>query len=92
MESSNSVEKVVGIEASRTTLKAVLAQRDGTVIDAFGAVRFDGKDALERIAEFSSGVKERFGDFSAIGVAVPGLVNKQDGGGKKHAPKKAAGR
>lgn len=80
MESSNPMEKVVGIEASRTTLKAVLARPDGTVIDAFGAVRYDGKDALERISDFSSSVKQRFGGFSAIGIAVPGLVNKQDGG------------
>lgn len=79
-EAVSQPQTVVGIEASRTSLKAVLAHSDGTVVDAFGAVRYDGKDPLERIAEFSSGLKERFGDFSAIGVAVPGLVNKQDGG------------
>lgn len=71
---------IVGIEASRSSLKAVLATGDGTVVDAFDVVRFDGKDALDRIAEFSISTKERFGGFSAIGIAVPGLVNKLDGG------------
>lgn len=80
MESSNSSQKIVGIEATRTTLRAVLTDASGTVHDAVGAARFDGKDSLERIAEFSSGLKERFGSFASIGVAVPGLVNKEDGG------------
>jgi glucokinase len=78
-ESGEHTKKLVGIEVSTATLLAVCADGDGKIVDSFKADRFDGRDPLDRIAAFVNEVKNRFGDFPAVGIAVPGLIDRESG-------------
>ena len=68
-------EKLVGIEVSASSLKAVCLGADGNIIDS-QKVSLTREDAVfPQLISFINQVKEINGDFKKIGVAVPGLVN-----------------
>ena len=67
---------LVGVEASNGALTAVKLADDGTV-SAMEQVSVNrGIDRLPQILEFIGGLKTTFGDFSKIGLALPGLIEK----------------
>jgi glucokinase len=70
----------LGIDISADQLRAILVSADGSISEAFVEARFDGSDPLDRIVGFVRSASERLGPGVAIGVSVPGLINKQNGG------------
>jgi glucokinase len=76
----SSQSKSLGIEVSSDFLRAVTVSSDDSISEAIVEPRFDGSDPLDRIVAFVRTALEKLGPVEAIGVAIPGLINRQDGG------------
>ncbi len=70
-------EKLVGVEVSKSAFKAVCVDKDGTLSDVFKVSIDDGREVFTQLSDFIGGVKNRFGGFEKLGVAVPGLIHRQ---------------
>src|SRR5687768_12330063 len=78
-ESSDPAGKYVGIEASVASLRAVSLDGSGE-ISATETVDFSPSGGtLPQITSFITGLKEKFGAFDRVGVAVPGLIHRESG-------------
>ena len=75
MSESTKTEKLVGVEVSHSIIRAVCLQRDGKINDAVRAVLNNADDKFAQVAAFINEIKNRFGNFEKIGIAVPGLVH-----------------
>ena len=67
--------KFIGINVSGTQARAALVDRDGAVIDK-KAAQFAPKELIPQLAAMVEELAPR-GSIAAIGVAIPGLVNRQ---------------
>ncbi len=76
----SSQSKTLGIEVSANSLRAIAVSSDDFVSEAVVEPRFDGSDPLDRIVAFVRSSLETFGPVEAVGVAIPGLINRQNGG------------
>lgn len=76
-ELNNQNGKLVGIEVSDSTIKAVRIDQKGNVLDSHVTEVALGQENFPQIADFLSQLKERFGNLEKIGVAVPGLISQQ---------------
>jgi glucokinase len=65
----------IGINVSGTQARAALVDRDGAVIDT-KAAQFAPKELIPQLAAMVEELAPR-GSIAAIGVAIPGLVNRQ---------------
>jgi glucokinase len=72
--------KTLGVEVSTNFLRAISVTADGTLSEAIVEPRFDGSDPLDRIVAFVRTALEKLGPVDAIGIAVPGLINRKNGG------------
>lgn len=78
-ESIDPAGKLVGIEASVTSLRAVCLDGAGE-ITASESERFEpSEDTVPQINNFLSNLKEKLGPFERVGVAVPGLIRRESG-------------
>ena len=68
-------EKLVGIEVSASSLKAVCLQADGDLIDSNKVSLTPDDEFFSQLIGFINQLKTQHGDFKKIGIAVPGLVN-----------------
>ena len=76
-EASKTGKKLVGVEISNSIFKAVCLDLDGTVIDV-NQISFDRSQLnLPQLADFINQLRNTFGDFNRIGIAVPGLVRQE---------------
>lgn len=69
----------VGIEISRTALNAVVIGPDDALEKAISVAIADGEDTVSGLAALVAQLKNEFGGFERIGVAVPGLVDRSTG-------------
>ena len=77
MSSTNQPEeKLIGIEVSASSLKAVYLQTDGDLLDSQKVSLNSGGEFFPQLISFINQLKERHGNFGKIGIAVPGLVNR----------------
>jgi glucokinase len=67
--------KLVGIELTASSLKAVCLQTDGDLLDSQAVSLNTDGDFFPQLISFINQFKEQHGDFQRIGIAVPGLVN-----------------
>lgn len=72
--------KTLGVEVSANFLRAITVDANGTVSEPIVEARFDGSDPLDRIVAFVRAALEKLGPVDAVGVAIPGLINRQNGG------------
>ncbi|HQU93699.1 MAG TPA: ROK family protein [Pyrinomonadaceae bacterium] len=72
--------KTLGVEVSANFLRAVTVDANGKVSEPIVEHRFDGSDPLDRIVEFVRTAADKLGPVDAVGVAIPGLINRQNGG------------
>lgn len=70
-------EKSIGIEVSKTFLKAVCVNNDGTLSEVFKNPVEGGREIFAQLDVFIRDLKNRLGDFEKIGVAMPGLIHRQ---------------
>ena len=72
--------KTLGVEVSTEFLRAIAVNDDNSSSDAVVETRFDGSDPLDRIVAFVRSAIEKLGPVDAVGIAVPGLINRENGG------------
>ncbi|MCD9185515.1 MAG: ROK family protein [Pyrinomonadaceae bacterium] len=76
-DSANSVSKMVGLEVSNSAFKAVLLDSDGKILSANKVLIDKSQPINDQLISFINDLKEKFGNFEKLGVAVPGLVRRQ---------------
>lgn len=69
-------EKLIGIEVSASSLKAVCLQADGEIIDSQNIVLNSEGELIPQLVSFVNQLKAQHGGFTKIGIAVPGLVSQ----------------
>lgn len=79
MTETNKTEKLVGIEISHSAVRAVCLRRNGKIEDAVKATLDGADDKFVQVVAFVKEIKNRFGSFEKIGIAVPGLVHGETG-------------
>lgn len=72
----------VGVEVGKTSMTAVCVGAGGMVVGSQTAEVSFAEPSSSQLIYFISSLKESFGDFRRIGIAVPGLVDR---GAKKVA-------
>ena len=76
-ESSQNNEKLIGVEISKSALKAVSVDKNGNLID-FVSIGTDAEQEFyPQLVSFINQLKTKFGNFEKIGIAVPGLIHQQ---------------
>ncbi len=76
-ESTANTEKLVGVEICSSALKAVCVNKNGVLADTYKNSTVKEYETLEQLVDFVDELKNRFGDFENIGIAVPGLVHAE---------------
>lgn len=77
MELEKDGKKLVGVEASVSGFKAVSIDGNGSVLGRHSAPFDRGSENLPQLAGFINSLKDRFDRFEIVGVAVPGLINRE---------------
>lgn len=76
-ESGLNSEKLVGVEISKSALKAVSLDKNGDLVD-FASLTTDAEQEFyPQLVSFINQLKTKFGNFEKIGIAVPGLIHQQ---------------
>jgi glucokinase len=76
-ENTAQTENLVGIEVSKTKMIAVCLGADGGVIDGFKSVVDPAQETLPQLVRLIGETRERYGEFGKLGLAVPGLLERQ---------------
>ncbi|MGB7208795.1 MAG: ROK family protein [Pyrinomonadaceae bacterium] len=76
-EIQSQMRKFVGVEASTAVLNAVCIDDAGAVLDTRTTAFDRTQGTIEQLARFIKDLRAGFGDFEAVGVAVPGLINRE---------------
>lgn len=69
--------KLIGIDVSDSALKAVCINKNGKSIDAHAVNKVQSQETFSELINFINQIKERFGNFTRLGIAVPGLINRK---------------
>lgn len=72
--------RFLGIDVARGYLTAVVVDAAYSVSEVIREKRYDGSDPLDRIVGFTKAAQDRLGPVDSIGIALPGLINRQNGG------------
>lgn len=75
--SANTANKMVGLEVSNSAFKAVLLDVGGNILSANKVLIDKSQPMHNQLVGFINDLKEKFGNFEKLGVAVPGLVRRQ---------------
>jgi glucokinase len=78
-ESTDPAGRLVGIEASVSSFRAVQLDGAGEIVGTETAPFDPASDTQPQLNAFISALKEKFGAFDRIGVAVPGLIRRESG-------------
>ena len=76
-ESPTDTGRLVGIEVRNSGMIAVCLEKDGSVKDTLKTSKDESEDPALHLGSFVSNLKEKFGQFDSVGLAVPGLINQQ---------------
>lgn len=76
-ESSTNSGRLVGIEVRNSGMIAVCLNKDGSVQDTLRTSKDESEETALHLGTFVNSLKEKFGQFDSIGLAVPGLINRQ---------------
>lgn len=70
-------EKLVGVEVSGTSLKAVCLDKSGALLDSVKHYLNPESEISAQLVAFLNELQTQFGEFKKAGVAVPGLLNRR---------------
>ncbi|MBA2607065.1 MAG: ROK family protein [Acidobacteria bacterium] len=76
-EPVNQIEKLVGIEVSASSLKAVCLDKNRNLTNKHAVPLESGQETFAQIISFINELKNNFGNFERLGIAVPGLIHQQ---------------
>lgn len=77
--SSDRLSHSVGVEISSASLRAVLLRPDGTVEKSLDIGLAEGEDTIRKLGEVVAELQPGGEKISRIGVAIPGLVDRESG-------------
>jgi len=72
----NSGTTFIGIDLSGPSIRAAVIERDGRIIESHESPR-EAKGIVEQVAHITNSLQVGDSRISAIGIAIPGLVNRQ---------------
>jgi glucokinase len=78
-ESVDPAMKLVGIESSVTSFRAVCLRPDGEIVGTETGPLSPTESNIPQLTSFIASCKGKFGQFDRVGVAVPGLVHRKSG-------------
>lgn len=67
----------VGIELGKSEMIAVCIEADGRVVGSQAALVSASEPSSKQIVEFASGLHATFGRFERLGLALPGLIDRE---------------
>ena len=70
-------EKLVGVEVSASSFKAVSIGKDGTLLHSHRTLLNRETEVSPQLINFVNDLKVEFGEFNKIGIAVPGLLSRE---------------
>jgi glucokinase len=73
---NSQAEKSVGVEVSALMLRAVCLNQNGALVNSAKASINSEQEISTQLTNFINELKNQFGDFKKIGVALPGLLNR----------------
>lgn len=76
-ESNLNTGKLVGVEISRSALKAICFDESGSIADSLRYKIDKSNPTFPQLVGFLNEAKQKFGGAERIGVAVPGLVHHE---------------
>jgi glucokinase len=79
VDSQDQFANRVGIEISGTALTAVVIGENGAVVSSRSIAVTDAESMVPQLIELIEELKNGFGGFIRVGVAVPGLVDRTSG-------------
>ena len=78
-ESTVPAGNVVGIEASAASYRAVTLDGAGEIVGTDSISIAPAESAFPQLTLFITSLKEKYGDFDRVGIAVPGLIRRESG-------------
>ena len=75
-ENPDLMTKTVGVEASTNAFIGVCVDQNNQITAAHRGPFSHDRSAASQLIEFIGSLKESFGEFDRIGIAVPGLIEK----------------
>lgn len=78
-ENNNHAKKLVGVDVRHSKTIAVCLDEKHQVLESFRTETKSGDETTVHLGNLVVELKERFGDFEKIGLAVPGLLHKPSG-------------
>lgn len=76
-EANMQSEKLIGIEVSGSMLKAVCLDGGRNIVGGLQTPIFRKEETAPQLIVFLKDLTEKFGEFDKVGIAVPGLINRQ---------------
>jgi len=76
-EAINQAEKLVGIEVSGTTLRAVCLGAGAQITDSYQTPINKAEEIAPQLVDFIKELNTKFGEFEKLGVTVPGLIDRE---------------
>lgn len=71
-------QQQLGVEVAKNALRAVVIN-DGSEIAASRSAECNGDGTVPALLKLINGLRSEFGEFSTLGIAVPGLVERTTG-------------
>lgn len=76
-ENSAESQRLVGVEVRNSQMVGVCLGSDGGVIDTLRTPLEADRETSPQLLDFIAAVREKFGRFDRLGLAVPGLLDRQ---------------
>ena len=70
-------EKLIGLEVSGASLKAVCLDKDGKLLDSVKHYLIPETETFSQLTDFLGTLNQQFGTLKKVGLAVPGLLDRQ---------------
>ena len=76
-EVTQQTEKIVGIEVSNLAMKAVCLDSNGNITASLQAALDREQETAPQLVNFVKDLELKFSDFNRLGIAVPGLLDRE---------------
>lgn len=76
-QAAEQTEKIVGIEVSNLAMKAVCLDSNGNIITSLQGALDIKQETAPQLVKFIKDLELRFGSFERLGIAVPGLLDRE---------------
>src|SRR5258708_14207487 len=85
VDSPNQTGDRIGVEITSTALNAVVIDKNDAIVAARVAEIGDTESSVPELVTLVESLKNEYGAFGGVGIAVPGLFDKKNGRGPSSA-------